>query len=179
MTRLARAKHSYGGANYHLQFTPKYRRWVFTSRKVQETIRAAIMEKAEKLGIKVSAIEFGPEHVHVFLEGCKNYSASYLAGQLKGYSSYVVRRKNWDEIKSKLWGKHFWTAGYFFETVGRVTGDMVKFYIERQQAKHWKGDDYEYFRLERKNEQNGQAELTMFESKILLRGQTKITDFVI
>ena len=176
MTRLARARHSFGGANYHLQFTPKYRRWVFTSHRVQEFCRKAMTEKAEKLGIKLSAIEFGPDHVHVFVEGCKNHSASYLAGQLKGFSSYVIRRTCWPEISSQLWGKQFWSDGYFFETVGRVTGDMVKFYIERQQRKHWNGDDYEYFKLEKKKSK-GQTILSVFESKILLRGQTRITDF--
>ena len=164
MTRLARAKHSFGGANYHLQFTPKYRRWVFTSRKVQEYCRKTMKEKAEKLGIILSAIEFGPDHVHVFLEGCKNYSASYLAGQLKGYSSYMIRRTCWPEIRAQLWGNHFWSGGYFFETVGRVTGDMVKFYIERQQKKHWQGDDYEYFNARKEMVANGQTSLNDFVS---------------
>ena len=177
MTRLARAKHSFGGANYHLQFTPKYRRLVFTSRKVQEYCRKTMKEKAEKLGIKLSAIEFGPEHVHVFVEGCKNYSASYLSGQLKGYSSYVIRRECWPEIKNQLWGDHFWSAGYFYETVGRVTGDMVIFHIERQQSKHWMGDDYEYFKVEKKPKSSGQTMLSAFGTRVLMRGQTSITDF--
>ncbi len=52
--------------------------------------------------------------------------------------------------------------GYFFESVGRVTGDMVQFYIERQQRKHWKGDDYEYFNVRRQFEAKGQTTLMDF-----------------
>ena len=162
MIRLARVRHSFGGSNFHLQFTPKYRRKVFKSAIVQETCRNAMYKKANELNTKLAAIEFGPDHVHIFLVGCKNYSASYLASQLKGYSSYVIRRQCWAQIKNKLWGSQFWSDGYFFESVGRVTADMVKFYIERQQKKHWQGDDYEYFNVKRKMAETGQTSLNDF-----------------
>ena len=67
----------------------------------------------------------GPDHMHVFVIDCKNYSAAKLAEQLKGYSSYVVRRQCWNDVSKKLWGDHFWSDGYFYESVGRVTSDMV------------------------------------------------------
>ena len=125
-------------------------------------MRTAIKEKARSLGIQVGAIEFGPDHVHLFVVGCKNYSAAQLAGQLKGYSSRVVRKQCWDVVRKKLWGKHFWSAGYFFESVGRVTSDMVKFYIERQQRKHWQGDDYGYFNAKKQCKLMGQTTLIDF-----------------
>ena len=162
MVRLARARHSFGGSNFHLQFTPKYRRRVFEMPDVQDTCREAMFEKAKKLGIRIGAIEFGPDHIHVFVVGCKNYGASYLAGQLKGYSSYMIRKQCWDQIRTKLWGNQFWSGGYFFESVGRVTSDMVEFYIERQQKKHWQGDDYEYFKVRREAIKNGQTTLNDF-----------------
>lgn len=162
MVRLSRSKHSFGGSNFHLQFTPKYRRLIFESADVQKTLRNALMNKAKRMGIKIEAMEFGPDHIHVFVTGCKNYSASKLAGQFKGYSSYVIRRKCREQIKDQLWGPHFWSGGYFFESVGRVTGDMVKFYIERQQRKHWQGDDYEYFNVKRSFGEKGQTTLMDF-----------------
>jgi putative transposase len=162
MTRLARSRHSFGGCNYHLQFTPKYRRVVFEHPEVQAVCRRAIMEKAARLNVTVGALEFGPEHIHVFVKDCKNFSVSYLAGQLKGYSAYVVRRECWDIVKKYLWGDHFWTPGYFYESVGRVTDDMVKFYIERQQRKHWQGDDYEYFNVHTAMRSKGQTTLVDF-----------------
>jgi len=145
-----------------MQFTPKYRRPVFKYPEVQTVCREMMEEKAKHLGISISAMEFGPDHAHVFLVGCKNYSASYIAGQLKGYTSYWIRKKCWNVIKKHLWGDQFWTDGYFFESVGRVTGEMVQFYIERQQRKHWQGDDYDYFKVEK---------------TVGLIGQTSLTDF--
>ena len=162
MSRLARARHSFGGCNFHMQFTPKYRRAVFKMVKVQDVCRRAITEKAHTMGIIVGALEFGPDHVHIFLQNCKNHCVSRLAAQLKGYSAYVLRRECWDMIRNQLWGDHFWSSGYFFESVGRVTDDMAKFYIERQQKKHWQGDDYEYFNMHTKLKSKGQATLNDF-----------------
>ena len=162
MNRLARARHSFGGCNFHMQFTPKYQRPVFKYPKVKAVCREMMEEKAKQLGISISAMEFSPDHAHVFLVGCKNYSASYIAGQLKGYDSYWIRKKYWNLIRRHLWGDQFWTDGYFFESVGRVTGEMVQFYIERQQRKHWQGDDYEYFKVGKTVDLIDQTSLTDF-----------------
>ena len=162
MNRLARARHSFGGCNFHMQFTPKYRRQIFKYPKVQAICRELMEKKARKLGIRIGAMEFGPDHAHVFLVGCKNYSASYIAAQLKGFTSYGIRRRCWNTIKKHLWGSSFWSDGYFFESVGRVTSEMVEFYIERQQRKHWQGDDYEYFKVEKTERLTGQTSLADF-----------------
>ena len=134
---IFRNRHSVGGSNYHLQFTPKYRRRVFIVWKIRKLIEALIRRKAHKMGLHLEAIEFGPEHVHVFVTGCRKYSVSYLVNQLKGYSSRRIRQALPMELKPFLWGDSFWTDGYFYESIGRITTETVMFYIERQQGKHW------------------------------------------
>ena len=62
--------------------------------------------------------------------------------RFKGASSRVIRRDYWRNVKKKLWGKKFWSAGYFAESIGRITSESIIYYIERQQGKHW-GADYE------------------------------------
>jgi putative transposase len=96
-------------------------------------------EKARALGIKLSACEFGPDHAHIFLSGCKNYSIPELAQHFKGFSSRILRRDHWDRVSRYEWGKSFWSDGYFHESVGRVTSETVRYYIERQKKKHWIG----------------------------------------
>jgi putative transposase len=112
-----------------MQFTPKYRRPLFNYPEVQAVCRVMMEKKARTLGITIGAMEFGPDHVHLFLVGCKNYSASYLAGQLKGYVSYGLRKRCWNTIKRHLWGNHFWSDGYFFESVGRVGTNLFSRYL--------------------------------------------------
>ncbi|MBA3046581.1 MAG: IS200/IS605 family transposase [Candidatus Thermoplasmatota archaeon] len=130
-------RHSAGGSNYHLQFTPKYRKSVFRMRPVRKLIEALMRRKAHQLGVRIEAIEFAPDHVHLFVTNCRRYSVSGLANHFKGYSSWYVRRALPEDVSLYLWGDSFWSDGYFYESIGRVTSDTVKFYIERQQGKHW------------------------------------------
>ena len=36
------------------------------------------------------------------------------------------------ELKKRYWGQHLWATGYFCRTVGTVTEEMIKDYIEKQ-----------------------------------------------
>ena len=140
---IIRNRHSIGGSNYHLQFTPKYRRQVFVVWKIRKLIEAFIRRKALKMGLRLEAIEFGQEHVHVFITGCRKYSVSWIVNQLKGYSSRRIRQALPMELKPFLWGDSFWSDGYFYESIGRITTETMRFYIERQQGKHWAEDELE------------------------------------
>ena len=42
-------------------------------------------------------------------------------------------------LKKKYWGQHLWARGYFCCTVGSVTEEMIKDYVEHQEDKD--GDD--------------------------------------
>jgi putative transposase len=96
-----------------------------------------------KYKMVVRALEFGPDHVHLFLGNCKKYSVPQVAQYFKGASSRELRKKYMDRINIKLWGDSFWSDGYFYESVGRVTSESVEYYIKRQQGKHWADVDFE------------------------------------
>ena len=137
MDEFTRSRHTVGGANFHLQFTPKYRRRVFEDETIREACREAFHAKAKALGVVLEACEFGPDHVHIFVCGCKNYSVPQLAQHFKGFSARVLRRDKWHRVRKYEWGGSFWSDGYFHESVGRVTSETVRYYIERQKKKHW------------------------------------------
>ena len=159
---LMNYKHCVVGANLHLQFTPAYRRDIFCDSVIMGACRDTFYEVARTLGVDVVACAFGPDHTHVFLSGWKNYSTSYLAHRFKGRSSRVIRKCFWERVKPKLWGGKFWTNGYFAETVGTVTSETIKYYIERQQGKHWKSEKYELLLREEEPEDIFQLKLAEF-----------------
>jgi len=101
---LVRTAHSLGEANFHLQFTPKYRRDVFRDGVVRLTCEESFRETAARFGFVIHAIEFGPEHVHLFIGACKNHSVSRLAQLLKGASARRLRQQCSDRFRDKLWG---------------------------------------------------------------------------
>lgn len=145
MIELIRSNHAVGEANLHLQFTPAYRRQVFANAKTRKLVRAYILAKAEDMNVCISAIDFGPDHLHIFVANCRIYSPAKLSGMLKGFSSRMMRKHHLDLFKHLLWGKHFWSAGYFYRSVGAVTTKAMRYYISHSQAKHWQVIDYDQY----------------------------------
>ena len=148
---------SRGESNFHLIFTPKYRRDVFVDKEVKRMCVKSFAETCQKLGIGMEACEFGPDHVHVFVSRCKNCSVPYLAQRLKGASSHMIRHRLWGIVKGKLWGDSFWSDCYFYRSVGSTTSEAVRYYIENSQRKHHDILDYEETRIK---QEPRQAKLT-------------------
>ena len=135
---LRASGHTVGETNLHLQFTPAYRRDIFSEPLTRELTTAYIIQRSQEMKIEIAAIECGPDHLHLFVKQWKNWKIPVLAGQLKTYSSRMMRKGHKQLFSGKLWGKKFWSSGYFHRTVGAVTAETVKRYIIEGQKKHWK-----------------------------------------
>ena len=117
----------------HLVFVTKYRRDVFTQ-EMLDRVQAIFAETCEQMDCDL--LEFGGEddHVHLLVTVHPKLAVSNLVGKLKGKSSYVLRREYWPRIKGMLWGRHFWSPSYCVVSVGGVSLDVVKDYIEKQRT---------------------------------------------
>ena len=135
---LRASGHSFGESNLHLQFTPAYRQDIFADSLVRELTIAYTVQRAKEMKIEIAAIECGTDHLHLFVKNWKNWKTPVLAGQLKTYSSRMMRKGHDYMFDDKLWGNKFWSAGYFYRTVGAVNAETVKKYIQEGQKKHWK-----------------------------------------
>ena len=140
-TYLVRAAHTVGESNLHLQFTPAYRQDIFCHPLVRELTIAYIIERAQQMKIQVSAIDCGPDHLHVFVQNWKNWAIKDIARELQSHSSRLMRKGHLALFSAKLWGKKFWSEGYFHRTVGAVTAETVKRYVAESQKKHWETTD--------------------------------------
>ena len=129
--------HAVGEFNYHLQLTPAYRRDVFIDEKVKKLTKAYLVAKIEELKLNLVAIEFGPDHVHIFVANCKNYAPCKIVQFLKGFSSRMMRKNHWNLFRCDLWGNKFWSEGYFARSIGETTSEAVEHYILESQSKHW------------------------------------------
>ena len=68
------------------------------------------------------------DHVHLFVKGNLTTSAAIIVKQLKGYSSYMLRK---EFIRLKKY-KSLWTHSYYCETIGHISEATVNKYIETQ-----------------------------------------------
>ena len=84
-----------------------------------------------------------PDHVHMLVSIPPHLSISKLVQHLKGTSSRKLQME-FKELKSRYWGKHIWARGYFCATVGAVTDQQIKDYIE-----HHNEAENEDFSIER------------------------------
>lgn len=157
---LVRTSSTVGEANLHLQLTPAYRQDIFVREDVKALMVMYAKEKLDEWGILLLAVDCGPDHAHFFLANWKNYAIPKIAQLVKGYVSYMMRKNHKHLFEDKLWGKKFWSEGYFYRTVGEVTKEATKFYIEKSQKKHWQALDYAVY----KNNRTKQMQLSEFAS---------------
>jgi putative transposase len=134
---LLASAHSVGESNLHLQLTPAYRRDVFVSRVLRDVTTSLFLEEARHLGVTLAALDFGPDHLHLFVTEWRRWSIAALTQRFKGAVSRALRRDYRYLFADKLWGDKFWTAGYFYRTVGVVTAETVRRYVQESQRKHW------------------------------------------
>lgn len=85
----------------------------------------------------------GKDHIHVLLSCPPTLSPAKIMQYLRGRSLRLLQVK-FSELKRKYWGRHLWSMGYFCATVGSVTEEMIKAYIENQG-----GQENQDFKIER------------------------------
>ncbi len=73
-----------------------------------------------------------PEHVHLFIKVTPSDSPVFVVSQLKGYTSFMLR-KEFEWLKSRL--PTLWTRSFYVETVGHISEDTIRKYIEDQKNK--------------------------------------------
>lgn len=112
---------------------PKYRRDILVG-DTAEYSREILREIAEEIGCEPIAIEVMPDHVHVFVLCPPRLPPAYVANYLKGKSARRILQR-FPELKSRTRYGRLWSRSYFVATVGNVTADMVKKYVEEQWAR--------------------------------------------
>ena len=135
--KLVASSNAVGESNFHIQLTPAYRQDIFRDEQIAELTLAYILEKLHKLKVVVLGYGFGPDHLHLFLSNVRFVSEVELVKQIKGYSSYMMRKNFSYLFKTKLYGEKFWSEGHFYRSVGAVNSETMKEYVENSQDKHW------------------------------------------
>jgi len=116
---------------YHIIFCPKYRREVLTG-KIEQRLKQLFLEKANELEIEIQDLTIMPDHVHLFIKADPTLAPHYIVRQLKGYSAKNLREE-FPELKSRL--PSLWTRSYYVESVGHISEDTIRKYIEDQEGK--------------------------------------------
>jgi len=116
---------------YHVIFCPKYRRKVLTP-AIAERFKEIVKEVGEANNFYVIEMEVMPDHVHLLLDVDPTIGINVVVSRIKGRTAHVLTRE-FPELNRKL--PTLWTRSKFIATVGSVSLDVVKKYIEDQKNK--------------------------------------------
>lgn len=126
---LVVSAHAVGEANFHLQLTPAYRREFFADPLVRELTLAYVVEKLQQHKVVLVGYGFGPDHFHLFVSNVRWVGEIELVHDIKGFSSYMMRKGYWELFRDRLWGDKFWSEGHFYRSVGAVTKESMMWYV--------------------------------------------------
>lgn len=115
---------------YHVIFCPKYRRKILTP--YENELRADFYKTAEEYDFQILALEIMPDHVHMIIDCNPRFGVERCIAMLKGRSASMLK-KTFPEIKTRL--PNVWTRSAFISSVGTISLDVVKQYIEEQKNK--------------------------------------------
>lgn len=116
---------------YHFIWCPKYRRPVLVE-DVEKRLKKLLKERAKEIGIEIVQMEVMPDHIHLFAKAKPTASPHWIVQQLKGYTSRVLRQE-FPKLRSRL--PSLWTRSYYVESVGHISEETIKRYIEEQKGK--------------------------------------------
>jgi REP element-mobilizing transposase RayT len=140
MSHLIRKSHNVSILVYHFVCPAKYRK-VVIDEKVDQVIKEACLDIANRYQVEFLEIGTDKDRVHFLVQSVPTYSPTKIITMIKSLTAreVFVRVRS---VKKQLWGGEFWTDGYYVGTVGQhATEGVIKQYVKNQ------GQEKEYVQL--------------------------------
>ena len=116
---------------YHVIFCPKYRRKIFVD-GIDERLKETFKDISASHDFEILEMEVMPDHVHLLIDCNPRYGIMECVKDLKWGSAHMFNHE-YPEIRKRI--PSIWTRSCFVATVGSVSLDVVKRYIEDQKGK--------------------------------------------
>jgi putative transposase len=116
---------------YHFVWVTKYRYHVLKG-EIAERARELIRQSCMSRDIKILQGHISADHVHILVSSPPSLSPAKIMQYVKGRSSRMLQDE-FSQLKKRYWGQHLWARGYFCATVGTVTEEQIRAYIERHE----------------------------------------------
>ena len=130
LAELDNNNHSVFLMYYHLVFVVKYRRKIIDN-VVSQRLRAIFEYIEPKYNIELQEWNHDSDHVHILFKAHPKSELSKFINAYKSASSRLVK-KEFPEIKGKLWKEYFWSRSFCLLTTGGAPIEIVRRYIESQ-----------------------------------------------
>ena len=119
---------------YQLVLVVKYRRKIFDN-AVSDRAKEIFEYIAPKYNITLQEWNHDIDYVHILFKAHPNTEVSKFINAYKSASSRFLK-KEFPEIRQKLWKEYFWSQSFCLLTTGDAPIDIIKEYIESQGEKY-------------------------------------------
>ena len=117
--------------HYHVVWSVKYKRAVLDA-ETEAYLKHVIFDVAKEKGFTVELCEVGDKnHVHCFITAPPKLSVTNIVKWIKGISGRKLLME-FPHIKEQLYRGELWNHSYYCETIGSVSEENIKRYIEDQ-----------------------------------------------
>ena len=122
--------HSKTLLRYHMIFSTKFRYKCLNG--IRNIVFDAFRYAESKSDIEILTMELDLDHIHLLVTFSPAYSISQVVRRLKQMTTQYIYEKAYFHMKSFYYGKKklLWTHGYFCSTIGSVSEETVRHYIE-------------------------------------------------
>lgn len=129
-TELDTNNHSVFLLYYHLILVVKYRRKVFSD-QMSQYAKNIFIRISSSYNITLEEWNHDNDHVHVMVRAHPNTEISKFINAYKSASSRLIK-KDFPEVRRKLWKEMFWSRSYCLLTTGGAPIEIIRKYIESQ-----------------------------------------------
>ena len=125
--------HSVFLLHYHLILVVKYRRRVFDN-LISSRAKEIFEYIAPNYHITLMEWNHDANHIHILFRAHPKTEISKFINAYKSASSRLIK-KEFPEIRQKLWNEYFWSQSFCLITAGGAPLTVLKQYIESQGEK--------------------------------------------
>ena len=115
---------------YHLILVVKYRRKVFSD-QMSQYAKNIFIRISSSYNITLEEWNHDHDHVHIMFRAHPNTEISKFINAYKSASSRLIK-KDFPEVRRKLWKEMFWSRSYCLLTTGGAPIEIIHTYIESQ-----------------------------------------------
>lgn len=115
---------------YRLILVVKYRRQVFQD-DISNRAKEIFEYIAPNYNITLQEWNHEEDHVHILFKAHPNTQVSKFINAYKSASSRLLK-KEFPQIREKLWKDHFWSQSFCLLTTGGASIEVIRKYIESQ-----------------------------------------------
>ena len=117
--------------NITLFLSVNIRKKLLVSRQISDDIKQFSYEICQRHSVIIRYMETDKDHIHYMIETEPTMSISKIVNLMKSYTTYHIWKRYPQYLRKQFWKEHtFRKDGYFACSVGNVSEEMLKRYIE-------------------------------------------------